>query len=113
MRYPSLFSPLDLGFTVLKNRILMGSMHTGLEELAGGETRLAAFYAERARHGVALIVTGGVSPSPSGVTVPHGGVLNDKNQLAQHRVVTDAVHLAGGKLPYKFCMPVAIAINLS
>lgn len=98
MRYPSLFSPLDLGFTVLKNRILMGSMHTGLEELAGGETRLAAFYAERARHGVALIVTGGISPSPSGVTVPHGGVLNDKNQLAQHRVVTDAVHLAGGKI---------------
>lgn len=59
-RYPSLFAPLDLGFTTLKNRVLMGSMHTGLEE------RLAAFYAERARHGVALIVTGGVASAPSG-----------------------------------------------
>ena len=98
MRYPSLFSPLDLGFTTLKNRMLMGSMHTGLEELAEGETRLAAFYAERARHGVALIVTGGIAPSPSGVTAPHGAVLNHKNQLAQHRVVTDAVHREGGKI---------------
>jgi 2,4-dienoyl-CoA reductase (NADPH2) len=98
MRYPSLFSPLDLGFTTLKNRMLMGSMHTGLEELSDGETRLAAFYAERARHGVALIVTGGIAPSPSGVTAPHGAVLNHKNQLAQHRVVTDAVHREGGKI---------------
>jgi len=98
MRYPSLFAPLDLGFTVLKNRMLMGSMHTGLEELAGGETRLAAFYAERARHGVALIVTGGIAPSPSGVTVSHGAVLNNKDQLAAHRVVTDAVHHEGGKI---------------
>ncbi|MCS3431399.1 FAD-dependent oxidoreductase [Klebsiella sp. BIGb0407] len=98
MRYPSLFAPLDLGFTTLKNRMLMGSMHTGLEELAGGETRLAAFYAERARHGVALIVTGGIAPSPSGVTVSHGAVLNNKDQLASHRVVTDAVHREGGKI---------------
>jgi len=98
MRYPSLFAPLDLGFTTLKNRMLMGSMHTGLEELAGGETRLAAFYAERARHGVALIVTGGIAPSPSGVTVSHGAVLNHKDQLAPHRVVTDAVHHEGGKI---------------
>jgi len=98
MRYPSLFAPLDLGFTVLKNRMLMGSMHTGLEELAGGETRLAAFYAERARHGVALIVTGGIAPSPSGVTVSHGAVLNHKDRLAPHRVVTDAVHREGGKI---------------
>lgn len=98
MRYPSLFAPLDLGFTVLKNRMLMGSMHTGLEELAGGETRLAAFYAERARHGVALIVTGGIAPSPSGVTVSHGAVLNHRDKLAAHRVVTDAVHHEGGKI---------------
>jgi len=98
MGYPSLFSPLDLGFTVLKNRVLMGSMHTGLEELTGGETRLAAFYAERARHGVALIVTGGIAPCSSGVTVPHGAVLNHQNQLPQHRVVTEAVHQAGGKI---------------
>jgi len=59
--YPSLFAPLDLGFTTLKNRVLMGSMHTGLEEHPDGAERLAAFYAERARHGVALIVTGGVA----------------------------------------------------
>ena len=63
-RYPSLFAPLDLGFTTLKNRVLMGSMHTGLEELPDGAQRLAAFYAERARHGVALIVTGGIAPAP-------------------------------------------------
>lgn len=98
MGYPSLFSPLDLGFTTLKNRVLMGSMHTGLEELTGGETRLAAFYAERARHGVALIVTGGIAPSPSGVTVAHGAVLNHKKQLAPHRIVTEAVHREGGKI---------------
>lgn len=98
MRYPSLFAPLDLGFTTLKNRMLMGSMHTGLEELAGGETRLAAFYAERARHGVALIVTGGIAPSPSGVTVAHGAVLNHKSQLITHKMVTDAVHREGGKI---------------
>lgn len=98
MGYPSLFTPLDLGFTVLKNRMLMGSMHTGLEELPGGETRLAAFYAERARHGVALIVTGGVAPSPSGVTVSHGALLNHKDQLPAHRVVTEAVHREGGKI---------------
>ena len=64
-RYPSLFAPLDLGFTTLKNRVLMGSMHTGLEELPDGAQRLAAFYAERARHGVALIVTGGIAPAPA------------------------------------------------
>lgn len=68
-RYPSLFAPLELGFTTLKNRVLMGSMHTGLEELPDGAQRLAAFYAERARHGVALIVTGGIAPAPSGVTM--------------------------------------------
>ena len=98
MHYPSLFAPLDLGFTTLKNRMLMGSMHTGLEELAGGETQLAAFYAERARHGVALIVTGGIAPSPSGVAVAHGAVLNHKDRLAAHQVVTDAVHREGGKI---------------
>ena len=62
-RYPSLFAPLELGFTTLKNRVLMGSMHTGLEELPDGAQRLAAFYAERARHGVALIVTGAIGVS--------------------------------------------------
>lgn len=96
--YPSLFAPLDLGFTTLKNRVLMGSMHTGLEERPDGTERLAAFYAERARHGVALIVTGGVAPTLSGVTMEGGAVLNDASQLAHHRPVTDAVHKEGGKI---------------
>ncbi|MRS14430.1 NAD(P)-binding protein [Enterobacteriaceae bacterium RIT691] len=96
--YPSLFAPLDLGFTTLKNRVLMGSMHTGLEERPDGPERLAAFYAERARHGVALIVTGGVAPALSGVGMEGGAVLNDASQLAHHRPVTDAVHKEGGKI---------------
>ncbi|MBJ9999937.1 NADPH-dependent 2,4-dienoyl-CoA reductase [Erwinia sp. S38] len=94
----SLFSPLDLGFTQLKNRFLMGSMHTGLEEHPQGAERLAAFYAERARAGVALIVTGGIAPTPEGVVSPGASVLNDESQLAHHRRVTDAVHQAGGKI---------------
>ncbi|WP_455426736.1 FAD-dependent oxidoreductase [Dryocola sp. LX212] len=98
MSYPSLFAPLDLGFITLKNRVLMGSMHTGLEEHPDGAERLAAFYAERARHSVALIVTGGVAPSPSGVGVESGAVLNNASQLAHHKVVTDAVHREGGKI---------------
>ena len=97
-RYPSLFAPLDLGFTTLKNRVLMGSMHTGLEELPDGAQRLAAFYAERARHGVALIVTGGIAPAPSGVTMAGGAVLNDASHLSHHRHITDAVHEEGGKI---------------
>jgi len=96
--YPSLFAPLDLGFTTLKNRVLMGSMHTGLEERPDGTERLAAFYAERARHGVALIVTGGVAPAPSGVGMEGGAVLNDASQLAHHRLITEAVHKEGGKI---------------
>lgn len=98
MSYPSLFAPLDLGFTTLKNRVLMGSMHTGLEEHADGVERLAAFYAERARHGVALIVTGGIAPVSSGVVMEGGAMLNDASQLPRHRVVTDAVHHEGGKI---------------
>ncbi|MDR7344784.1 2,4-dienoyl-CoA reductase (NADPH2) [Pantoea alhagi] len=95
---PSLFDPLDLGFTQLKNRILMGSMHTGLEERPDGAARLAAFYAERAAGGVALIVTGGIAPSPEGVVVAGGSVLNADTELAHHRTVTDAVHQHGGKI---------------
>ena len=96
--YPSLFAPLDLGFTTLKNRVLMGSMHTGLEERPDGAERLAAFYAERARHGVALIVTGGVAPAFSGVTMEGGAVLQDASQLPHHRQITEAVHQEGGKI---------------
>ncbi|MGY9369779.1 oxidoreductase [Citrobacter pasteurii] len=98
MSYPSLFAPLDLGFTTLKNRVLMGSMHTGLEEYPDGAERLAAFYAERARHGVALIVTGGIAPALSGVGMEGGAMLNDTSQLTHHRIITDAVHDEGGKI---------------
>ncbi|WP_428945076.1 FAD-dependent oxidoreductase [Pantoea sp. FN060301] len=94
----SLFSPLDLGFTQLKNRFLMGSMHTGLEEHPDGPRRLAAFYAERAAAGVALIVTGGISPTPEGVVMAGASVLNHPDRLAHHREITDAVHHAGGKI---------------
>ena len=98
MSYPSLIAPLDLGFTTLKNRVLMGSMHTGLEEYPDGAERLAAFYAERARHGVALIVSGGIAPALSGVGMEGGAMLNDASQLPHHRVITDAVHEEGGKI---------------
>ena len=98
MSYPSLFAPLDLGFTQLKNRVLMGSMHTGLEEYPDGAERLAAFYAERARHGVALIVSGGIAPDATGVGMAGGAMLNDVSQLPHHRTITDAVHQEGGKI---------------
>lgn len=98
MSYPSLFAPLDLGFTQLKNRVLMGSMHTGLEEYPDGAERLAAFYAERARHGVALIVSGGIAPDATGVGMAGGAMLNDASQVPHHRVITDAVHQEGGKI---------------
>lgn len=96
--YPHLLAPLDLGFTQLKNRVLMGSMHTGLEEREDGPERLAAFYAERAAAGVGLIVTGGIAPNTQGVVYQGGSVLNHPSQVGQHRIVTDAVHAAGGKI---------------
>ena len=96
--YPHLLAPLDLGFTTLKNRILMGSMHTGLEEAPQGFARLAAFYAERARGGVGLIVTGGIAPNQDGVVMPGAAVLENETQAEQHRQVTTAVHQAGGKI---------------
>ncbi|MFM5588812.1 FAD-dependent oxidoreductase [Aeromonas rivipollensis] len=96
--YPTLLTPLDLGFTQLKNRVLMGSMHTGLEEEKGGFDKLAAFYAERARGGVALIVTGGIAPNLRGRLVPHGSQLSFPWQVAKHKKVTQAVHQEGGKI---------------
>ncbi|MFC0228213.1 oxidoreductase [Serratia aquatilis] len=96
--YPHLLAPLDLGFTTLKNRVLMGSMHTGLEELPNGPERLAAFYAERAAAGVALIVTGGIAPNEKGVVYRGAATLTQQQQVAHHRIVTDAVHQAGGKI---------------
>ncbi len=96
--YPHLLAPLDLGFTVLKNRVLMGAMHTGLEDLPDGPRRMAGFYAERAAAGVALIVTGGVSPNEKGVFYSGGSILNREEQIKDHRIVTRAVHQAGGKI---------------
>ena len=94
--YPTLFSPLVVGTTTLPNRIVMGSMHTGLEGTSAGSERLAAFYAERARGGAALIVTGGCAPNPEGQMNAHSGVLEHPDQIAVHRPVIDAVHAAGG-----------------
>ncbi|MDX7990562.1 NADPH-dependent 2,4-dienoyl-CoA reductase [Xenorhabdus littoralis] len=96
--YPHLLAPLDLGFTTLKNRVLMGSMHTGLEEHPDGTQRLARFYAERAAGGVALIVTGGIAPNPQGVVAVGASVLNSEDALRHHKPITDAVHQAGGKI---------------
>ncbi|MFD3239585.1 FAD-dependent oxidoreductase [Rahnella perminowiae] len=96
--YPHLLAPLDLGFTRLKNRVLMGSMHTGLEEREDGPQRLAAFYAQRAAAGVGLIVTGGISPNAEGVVYQGGSVLAEQEHITHHRIVTDAVHAAGGKI---------------
>ena len=87
--YPHLLAPLDLGFTQLKNRVLMGSMHTGLEELEDGPERLAAFYAERAAAGVGLIVTGGISPNAQGVVYQGGSILAEQ----QHRMTNQRVGL--------------------
>ncbi|ANF81880.1 NADPH-dependent 2,4-dienoyl-CoA reductase [Acinetobacter sp. NCu2D-2] len=97
-KYSHLLAPLDLGFTQLKNRVLMGSMHVGLEEAPGGYDRMAAFYAERAKGGVALIVTGGISPNDHGVTFQGGSKLDSIAEAEKHKVITQAVHDAGGKI---------------
>ena len=97
-RYPHLLAPLDLGFATLKNRVLMGSMHTGLEELPDGPRRLAAFYAARAQGGVGLIVTGGIAPNPEGAIAPGAATLETGRQAATHRQITAAVHAAGGRI---------------
>ena len=96
--YPHLLAPLDLGFTTLKNRTLMGSMHTGLEEEKNGFERMAAFYAERARGGAGLIVTGGFSPNLAGRVYHFGSQLSFPWQVGKHRLITEAVHREGGKI---------------
>jgi 2,4-dienoyl-CoA reductase (NADPH2) len=96
--YPHLLSPLNLGFTTLKNRVLMGSMHTGLEEAKGGSDRAAAYFAERARGGVGLIVTGGIAPNFAGRGSPYTAQLSHFWHLPHHRKVTEAVHAEGGKI---------------
>jgi 2,4-dienoyl-CoA reductase (NADPH2) len=94
--YPHLLAPLDLGHLTLKNRVVMGSMHLGLEEAPDGFARMAAFYAERAREEVALIVTGGIAPNMDGRPFARGAVMTSWSEAQEHRVVTDAVHAAGG-----------------
>lgn len=96
--YPHLLKPLNLGFTTLKNRVLMGSMHVGLEEAPQGYERMAAFYAERAKGDVGLIVTGGISPNDAGLTFAHASKLDSIAEADKHKVITQAVHEAGGKI---------------
>jgi 2,4-dienoyl-CoA reductase (NADPH2) len=96
--YPHLLAPLDLGFTTLKNRVLMGSMHVGLEEAPNGFARMAEFYAERARGGVGLIVTGGISPNDHGLVFAGGSKLTTQEEVEHHRPITAAVHAEGGKI---------------
>jgi 2,4-dienoyl-CoA reductase (NADPH2) len=96
--YPHLLAPLDLGFTTLRNRSLMGSMHTGLEEEKNGFERMAAFYGERARGGVGLIVTGGFAPNLAGRVYHFGSQLSFSWQVGKHRLITEAVHAEGGKI---------------
>ncbi len=96
--YPHLFEPLDLGFTTLPNRVVMGSMHVGLEEAPNGFDRMAAFYAERARGGAGLIVTGGIAPNEEGRPYPGGAMMVSAEDVANHRIVTDAVHAEDGRI---------------
>ncbi len=102
MQYPKLFTPLNLGFTQLKNRVIMGSMHTGLEEEKNGFEKLAAFYEARAKGGVALIVTGGIAPDFFGRLSPFGAKMTSISEANKHKVITDAVH----KHDTKICMQI-------
>lgn len=98
MSYPNLLQPLDLGFTQLRNRVLMGSMHTGLEDIPDSHARMAAFYAERAAGGVALIVTGGFMPNEHCLPAGEVPVYRQEGAVEKHRLITDAVHQEGGKI---------------
>ena len=98
MKYKHIFEPLDLGFTILKNRILMGSMHTGLEEAKNGIDKIATYYAERAKGGVGLIITGGISPNIQGWTGPFAARMSTKKHAKHHQKITKAVHKEGGKI---------------
>ena len=98
MSYPNLLSPLDLGFTTLRNRVVMGSMHTGLEDRARDTDRLAAYFAERARGGVGLIITGGYAPNRTGWLLPFAAQLVSSSEARRHRTITCGVHDEGGKI---------------
>ena len=97
-KYPHLLKPLDLGFTTLKNRVLMGSMHTGLEETKGGFEKMAAYFSERAKGQVGLIVTGGIAPNREGWVGPFSAKLSTKKEAKKHKIITEAVHAEGGKI---------------
>lgn len=97
-RYAHILKPLDLGFTTIRNRVVMGSMHTGLEDRFYNYPKLAAYFGERAKGGVGLIITGGISPNRSGWLLPAGGTMNTLGDIAPHRLVTHAVHKHGGKI---------------
>ena len=97
-QYPKLLAPLDLGFTTLRNRTLMGSMHTGLEEAPNGYERMAAFYEERSKGGVGLIVTGGIAPNEAGRVAKGGSVMDSSETAKHHKIITEAVHKHGGKI---------------
>lgn len=98
LTYPHLLSPLDLGFTTLRNRVVMGSMHTGLEDRAGDTAKLAEYFAERARGGVGLIITGGYAPNKTGWLLPFASQLVSATEARRHRRITGAVHDADGKI---------------
>nr|WP_026317620.1 NADPH-dependent 2,4-dienoyl-CoA reductase [Algicola sagamiensis] len=97
-KYPNLLKPLDLGFTTIRNRVLMGSMHTGLEEEKNGFDKLAAFYEERAKGGVGIIVTGGISPNLRGRLAPHGSQMSHFWHVNKHKKITEAVHKYDSKI---------------
>ena len=97
-KYPKLFEPLNLGFTTLKNRVLMGSMHTGLEETKDAYEKMAAYFGERAKGGVGLIVTGGIAPNRAGMVGPFSSKLTNIKTADKHKVVTKAVHDNGSKI---------------
>ena len=96
--YPNLLAPLDLGFVKLRNRVLMGSMHTGLEDHARDYGKLAVYFAERARGGAGLIVTGGIAPNLVGSLAPFASKLSRPWEIGRHRRVTEAVHAEGGHI---------------
>lgn len=98
LAYPNLLSPMDLGFTTLRNRVVMGSMHTGLEDRAGDTAKLAEYFAERARGGVGLIITGGYAPNKTGWLLPFASQLVSSSEARRHRRITGAVHEANGKI---------------
>lgn len=96
--YQHVLQPLDLGFTTIRNRTVMGSMHSGLEDRFYQYPKLAAYFAERAKGGVGLIITGGISPNRQGWLLPAGGTMNTWGDVINHRIVTHAVHKHGAKI---------------